>query len=87
MWRGYHVEGYCAARWLAGLGSTLAKVEGIVLKEAWHWGSNSSVVNDPLGEPGSTAYFAGLPSAWGSVDGDCFAVGTASLRTTRGMNE
>jgi hypothetical protein len=28
-----------------------------VLKAAWHWGSDSSVVNDPL------------PSAWGSVDG------------------
>jgi len=47
-------------------------MEGIVLKEAWQWGSNSSVGNDPLGETGSTAFFAGLPSAWGSVDGECF---------------
>jgi hypothetical protein len=30
------------------------KVEGIVLKAAWHWVSDSSVVNDPLGEPGRT---------------------------------
>ena len=27
----------------------LAKVEAIVLKAAWHWGRESSVVNDPLG--------------------------------------
>jgi len=25
-------------------------------------------VNDPLGEPGCTPLYAGLPSAWGSVD-------------------
>jgi len=68
--RGYSVEGYCVTCWLTGLASTLAKVEGIVLKDAWHWGSNNSVANDPLGEPGLTAFFAGLPSAWGSVDGD-----------------
>jgi hypothetical protein len=30
------------------------KVESIVLKAAWHWGSDSSVVNDLLGEPGRT---------------------------------
>jgi len=41
--------------WLMGLWSCQAKVEGIMLKDAWHWGSNSSVVNDPLGEPGDTA--------------------------------
>jgi hypothetical protein len=28
-------------------------------------------VNDPLGESGRTPLFVGLPSAWGSVDGDC----------------
>jgi len=33
-------------------------------------GSKSSVVNDPLGEPGRTLLYVGLPSAWGSVDGD-----------------
>jgi len=27
-------------------------------------------VNDPLGEPGRTPPYVGLPSAWGSVDGD-----------------
>jgi hypothetical protein len=38
-------------RWLTRLWSTQAKVDGIVLKAAWHWGNESSVVNDPLGEP------------------------------------
>jgi len=46
-------------------------VEGIVLKAAWHWDANSSVVNDPLGEPSRSPLYVGLPSAWGSVDGDC----------------
>ena len=43
---------------------------GIVLKAAWHWGSDSSVVNDALEEPGRTPLYVGLTSAWGSVDGD-----------------
>jgi hypothetical protein len=58
--------------WLTRLWSTQAKVDGIVLKAAWHWGSDSSVVNNPLGEPGRTPLYVGLPSAWGSVDGDCY---------------
>ena len=29
-----------------GLSSTQAKVEGIVLKAAWHWGRDCSVLND-----------------------------------------
>jgi len=45
-------------------------VEGIVLKAAWHWGSDSSVVNDPLGEPGRTPLYVGLPSTWGYMDGE-----------------
>ena len=49
---------------------TQTKVEGIVLKAAWHWGSDSSVVNDPLGEPGRTPLYVGLPPAWSSMDGD-----------------
>ena len=53
-----------------GLWSTQAKVEGIVLRAAWQWGSDSSVVNDLLGEPGRTPLYVGLLSAWGSVDGD-----------------
>jgi hypothetical protein len=32
-----------------GLWSTEAKVWGIVPKAAWHWGGDSSVVNDPFG--------------------------------------
>ena len=48
MWRGYPVEGYYDTRRLTGLWSTQAKVEGIVLKAPWHWGSDSSAVNDPL---------------------------------------
>jgi len=39
------------------LWSTQAKVEGIMLKAAWHWGSDSSVVNDPHGEPGHTPMY------------------------------
>jgi hypothetical protein len=42
-------------------------MEGIVLKAAWHWGSDSSIVNDPPGEPGRALF---IPSTWGSVDGD-----------------
>ena len=55
---------------LMGLWSTQAKVEGIVLRAAWHWGRDSSVINNPLGEPGCTPLYLRLPSAWGRVDGD-----------------
>ena len=41
-------------RWLTGLWSTQDKVEGSMLRAAWHWDSDSSVVKDPLGEPGRT---------------------------------
>jgi hypothetical protein len=41
-----------------------------MLKAAWHWGSDSSVINDNLGEPGCTLLYVSLPSTWGSVDGD-----------------
>jgi hypothetical protein len=57
-------------RWLTGLWSTQAKAEGIMLNAAWHWSSDSSVVNDPLGEQGCTPLYVGLLSTWGSVDGD-----------------
>ena len=52
-----------------GLWSTQVKVEGIVLKDAWHWGRDCSVINDPLAEPGCTALYVGLLSTWGSVEG------------------
>jgi len=39
-----------------------------MLKAAWHWGSDCSVVNDPNGEPGCTPLYVGLPTTWGSVD-------------------
>ena len=67
---GYPGEGYYNTRWLMGLWSTQAKVEGIVLKVVWHWGRVCSVVNDPLGESGCTPLYVGLLSAWGSMDGD-----------------
>jgi hypothetical protein len=72
LWRAHPSEGRYDTWWLTGLWSTQAKVEGTVLRAAWHWGSDSSVVNDPLGEPGHTALYeyVGLPSTWGSVDGD-----------------
>jgi len=41
-----------------------------MLKAVWHWGRNSSVINDPLGEPRCTPLYVGLPSTWGSMDGD-----------------
>jgi len=63
VWRGYPVEGYFYTHWLTGLWSTQAKVEGFVLKAAWHWGSDNSVVNNPFGEPGQTP-------VWASVDSD-----------------
>ena len=52
------------------LWSTQAKVVGIVLKAAWHWGRDCSVKNDALVEPGFTLMYVGLLSMWGSVDGD-----------------
>jgi hypothetical protein len=56
--------------WLARLWSTQAKVDGVVLKAAWHWGSDSRCINIPLGEPGCTPLYVGLLSAWCSVDSD-----------------
>ena len=41
-----------------------------MVKAAWHWSSDSSVVKDPLGEPGRNSLNIGLPSAWGSVDSE-----------------
>ena len=70
MWRANPDEGCYDTRWLRGLWSTQSKVEGIVLKVALHWGRDCSVVNDPLGVPGRTPLTVGLPSTWGSVDGD-----------------
>ena len=67
---GYPCEGYYDKGWLTGLWSTQAKVEGIMLKAAWHWGIDCSVLNDPLGEPGHTPFYVGLPSAWGSMGSD-----------------
>ena len=36
----------------------------MVLKAAWNWGSNSSVINDPIGEPDHTPLYVDLLSAW-----------------------
>ena len=69
MWRVYRVEGCYGTLWLTGLCSTQAKVEGIVPRAAWHWVRDSSV-DDPLGEPGRTPLYVGLPFACGSVDGE-----------------
>jgi hypothetical protein len=46
-------KGYYGTRWLW---STQTKVEGFVLKAAWQWGSDSSVVNDPLGYQGAPLF-------------------------------
>ena len=59
MWR-VHPDGGCYdTHWLIGLWSTQTKVEGIVLKTEWHWGTDSSVVNNSLGEPGCTPLYEG----------------------------
>jgi hypothetical protein len=70
LWKIYPDEGSNETGWLMGLWSTQAKVEGIVLRAAWHWGRNSSVINYPLGEPGRTPVYVGPLSTWDSVDGD-----------------
>ena len=70
MWRVYPVRVCYNTYWLMGLWSNEAKVEGVMPRAAWHWGRDSSVVNDPLGEPGRTALYVGLLFAWGAVDGD-----------------
>jgi len=67
--RGHSVEGYYDTLWLTVLWSTQTKVEGIVLKAAGHWCSDSSVVNE--GEPGRTALYVGILSTWGFMDGYC----------------
>ena len=67
---GHTLFGFAMTRWLMGLWSTQAKVEGIEPRAAWHWGRDSSVINDPLGEPGRTALYVGLPSVWGSEEGN-----------------
>ena len=41
------------------LGLCRAKVEGIGLKAAGQWGRDSSVVNDPVEEPGRTPLYVG----------------------------
>ena len=58
---------YYYTRRQTGLWYTQAQWEDIVLKAAWHRGSNSSVVSEPFWEPGRTPLNVGLPSAWGSV--------------------
>jgi hypothetical protein len=50
--------------------TTQVKVEGIVPKAARHWSSDSSVINDPLGEQGHTPLYLGLLSTWGPIDSD-----------------
>ena len=67
---GYTLFGVAMTRWLMSLWSTQDKLEGIVPRAAWHWGRDSSVINDPLEEPGCTLLYVGLPSAWGSMEGD-----------------
>ena len=70
MWRELRAEGCYDIHWLKGFWSTPAKLEGNVLKAAWHWGRDCSVVYDALGEIGRTPLYVGLPSTWRSVEGD-----------------
>jgi hypothetical protein len=71
VWGEYPVEGYYDIRWLMGLWPTQAKMEGTMLKAAWHWGSDRRVVNDPLEKPGCTLLYVGISTMWDSVDSDC----------------
>ena len=66
----YPVEAYYDTRSLTGLWSTQAKVEGNVLKSAWHWGSDGMSSTIPLRNLAANPLYVGLPSAWGSLDGD-----------------
>jgi len=77
------VEGCYDQCCLTGLWSTHAKVEDIMLKAAWPWGRDSSVVNYLLGEPGHTPLYTyvGVPSIRGSTYGDHkFSPLTGTLR-------
>jgi hypothetical protein len=47
-------------------------VWGIVLRAAWHWGGDSSAINNPLGAPGSTPSYLCLPLTRGSAGGDYY---------------
>jgi len=66
VWKGYPVEGYYDTYWLMELWSTQARVESIMLKAAWHWGSNSSVANNYLGEPGHIQLYVCLSCMGGA---------------------
>jgi len=70
VWREYPIWDHYDTHWLKGLWFTQGKVEGIEPRVAWHWGRDSSAINNPLGEPGRTPLYVGLPSAWGSLGGD-----------------
>jgi len=64
VWMEYLVEGYHDTRWLTGLWSTQAKVEGTVLKAAWQLGSDTSFINVLLVEPGHTTPFCPQGAPW-----------------------
>jgi hypothetical protein len=91
LWRVYPDGGCYDSRWLTRLWSTAAKVEGIVLRAAWHWGRDSRVVDDPLVEAGRTPLYVGLPPVWGSMDGDLMFLSICRrvpfLETSADMNE
>ena len=57
-------------RKLRGHCSTQTKVEGMVLKAAWPWDSDSRVTNDKLAELDRTPLYTFLQSACDFVDLD-----------------
>jgi hypothetical protein len=71
VWRGYCVEGYYNTCWITELWSTQANVESIILKAAWHWDTDSSVINDPHGEPRHTLLCLRSSVHVGPVNGNC----------------
>jgi len=67
---GYTLLGFAMTRWLTGLWSTQAKVDGIVSMTAWLCGKDSSVSNDPLREPVRNPLYISFPSALVSLNGE-----------------
>jgi hypothetical protein len=70
VWRICPVWGCYNTCWLMGLWSSQAKAEDTVPRTAWHWGIDSIVVNDLLGESGQTPFYVGLWPTWGSMNSD-----------------
>jgi hypothetical protein len=61
VWRAHPGEGCYDTRWLTGLWSTQAKVEGTVPRAAWHWGREGSAVKIHFGNHAAPHCVRGAP--------------------------